>query len=221
MPTQRPKKNQSAVPKAVTKGRPKTKPTSPSAKGTVYQLKITLKDIRPPIWRRVLARDCTLAKLHHIIQAVMGWEDYHLHEFEIGEQRYGDPVQWHGDFTFADPDVANEGKVKLSQLVGQGIKKFPYQYDMGDSWWHIIAFEKTLPAEAGVKYPRCVAGERACPPEDCGGPWGYASLKETIADPSDEEHERMLEWLGLEDPSDFDPAAFDLASVNARLKGRV
>jgi hypothetical protein len=213
MASKKPKKSQSAQPRAVSKGRPKTKATSPSAKGTVYQLKITLKDIRPPIWRRVLTRDCTLAKLHDIIQAVMGWDDYHLHEFEIGEQRYGDPVQWHSDFISADPDVANEGKVKLSQLAGQGVKKFRYQYDMGDSWWHTIAVEKTLLAEAGVKYPRCVAGERACPPEDCGGPWGYGDLVDTIQNPKHKRHAELLEWIG----GHFDPEAFDLEATNKEL----
>src|SRR5262249_43160986 len=124
---------------------------------------------RPPIWRRVQTKDCTLAKLHDIIQVVLGWEDYHLHEFEIGDQRFGLPEQWQDDFS--ESEVSNERKVKLSQLVEQGVNKFRYQYDMGDSWWHTIHIEKTLPPEAGLKYPRCIAGERAGPPEDSGGPY--------------------------------------------------
>ena len=143
--------------------------------GQVYQLKITLRDIKPPIWRRVQVKDCTLARLHDIIQTCMGWDDYHLHEFDIGGERYGDPRQWRDGFG-GDVEVGNEGKVKLGQVVARGVKKFSYVYDMGDNWDHTIQIEKVLPAEAGVRYPRCIAGQRACPPEDCGGPWGYAGF---------------------------------------------
>jgi Plasmid pRiA4b ORF-3-like protein len=214
MPSKKPQKDASAKPTAVTKGRPKAEAPSPPARGAVYQLKIALNDIRPPIWRRVLTKDCTLAKLHDIIQAVMGWDDYHLHEFEIGEQRYGDPLQWRDAFWGDEPAMGNEGKVKLSRLVEQGVKKIRYQYDMGDSWWHTIAVEKTLPAEAGVKYPRCVAGERACPPEDCGGPWGYGDFVDAVQNPKHKRHEELLEWVGGE----FDPEAFDLDAVNEELQ---
>jgi hypothetical protein len=187
---------------------------TPAGRGGVYQLKIALDFIRPMIWRRVQTKDCTLAKLHDIIQAVMGWDDYHLHEFEIDKKRYGDPIQWHNDFWGDDPEIGNEGKVKLSRLVEPGVKKFHYQYDMGDSWWHIITVEKTLPAEAGVKYPRCVAGERACPPEDCGGPWGYGDFVDAIQNPKHERHADLLEWIG----GHFDPEAFDLEAANEELR---
>jgi Plasmid pRiA4b ORF-3-like protein len=217
MPSKKPKTSQAALSRTVTgqRAKPRTA-TAPakSARGTVYQLKITLNDIRPPIWRRVQTKDCTLGRLHDIIQAVMGWEDYHLHEFEIGQQRYGALEQWQDDFWGADPDVANERKVKLSQLVEQGVKKFRYQYDMGDSWWHTITVEKTVPVEAGVKYPRCIAGERACPPEDCGGPWGYGDFVDAIQNPKHERHEELLEWLGGE----FDPEAFDPEAANKELQ---
>src|SRR5258706_9389401 len=103
------------------------------AAGAVYQLKITLQGIKPPIWRRVQVEDCSLAKLHDVIQTCMGWDDYHLHVFEIGDEQYGNPVQWQGGFG-DEPEVGNEGKVKLSQLVAQGVKKFSYVYDMGDNW---------------------------------------------------------------------------------------
>jgi Plasmid pRiA4b ORF-3-like protein len=177
------------------------------APGVVYQLKITLKDIRPPVWRRVQLKDCTLARLNDVIQASVGWDGYHLHAFDIGGEEYGEP----------DPDgmleYHNEAKTKLSQIVAAGHKKFTYTYDFGDSWDHVIEVEKTLPAEAGVRYPRCVAGKRACPPEDCGGPWGYAELLEVIRDPRHPEHEERLEWVGGE----FDPEAFDLDAVNEDL----
>jgi hypothetical protein len=179
----------------------------------VYQLKITLRDIKPPVWRRVQVKDCSLAKLHDTIQTCMGWDDYHLHEFEIGGERYGDPLQWQDDFG-GDLEIGKEGKVKLSQVLAQGVKKFSYVYDMGDNWDHTIQVEKVLPAEAGVRYPRCVAGKRACPPEDCGGPWGYAGFLDAIQDPEHEQHEELLEWVGGE----FDPEAFDIEAVNEDLR---
>jgi hypothetical protein len=217
MPSKKPRTSQAAVPRAGTRQRPKpriARAPAKSARGTVYQLKITLNDIRPPIWRRVQTKDCTLGRLHDIIQAVMGWDDYHLHEFEIGSQRYGAPEQWQDDFWGDEPEMGNERKVKLGQLVEQGVKKIRYQYDMGDSWWHTITVEKTLPAEAGITYPRCIAGERACPPEDCGGPWGYGDFVEAIQNPKHERHDELLEWIG----DDFDPEAFDLEAANEELQ---
>jgi hypothetical protein len=144
----------------------------------------------------------------------MGWDDYHLHEFEFGNQRYGNHEQWHVG-PMGDPDVQNERKVQLSHLVNQGVKKLRYVYDMGDSWEHTIKVEKTLAAKSGVDYPCCVAGERACPPEDCGGPWGYADFVAAIQDPTHESHEDQLEWIGGE----FDPEAFDVETVNEALAG--
>jgi hypothetical protein len=203
--------------KAVTRRHPgpKSKPApNKSARATIYQLKITLNDIRPPIWRRVQTRDCTLGRLHDLIQMVMPWDDFHLHEFEIGAQRFGALEQWQDNFWGEDPEVGNERKVKLSQLVGQGVKKFHYQYDMGDSWAHTITIEKTLPAEPGVKYPRCIAGERAGPPEDSGGPWGYGDFVEAVQNPRHDRHDELLEWVGGE----FDPETFDLEAVNEALQ---
>lgn len=216
MPTEKPKSNQDARSKAVTRHRPTPTAGSvpaKSARGSVYQLKITLNDIRPPIWRRVQTKDCTLSMLHDIIQAVMGWDDYHLHLFEIGEDRYGDPEQWPKEFE-DDSDTLNERKLKLSQITGQGIKKVGYEYDMGDSWDHTILIEKTIPAEPGVKYPRCIAGERACPPEDCGGGWSYGDFVDAIQNPKHERHEELLEWVGGE----FDPEKFNLDAVNKELQ---
>jgi hypothetical protein len=179
----------------------------------VYQLKITLRGIKPPVWRRVQVKDGTLAGLHDVIQTCMGWDDYHLHEFDIGGERYGDPRQWQDDFG-GEMEVGNEGKVKLSQLVARGVKKFTYVYDMGDNWEHTLQVEKVLEAEPGVRYPRCVAGKRACPPEDCGGPWGYGDILDAIQDPSHERHAELLEWVGGE----FDPEAFDTEAVNEELR---
>jgi Plasmid pRiA4b ORF-3-like protein len=173
----------------------------------VYQLKITLRDIKPPVWRRVLLKDCALPKLHNIIQVCFGWGGFHLHAFDIGGEQFSEP----------DPDgmmdCEDEIKIKLSQVVDQGFKKFSYTYDFGDNWDHLIEIEKTLPAEAGLKYPLCVAGKRACPPEDCGGLSGYGNFLQAVANPKHPEHENMVEWIG----EDFDPEAFDLDEINSRL----
>jgi hypothetical protein len=184
-----------------------------SGSDQVYQLKITLQRITPPVWRRVQVRSCTLAELHHVIQQCMGWYNCHLHDFDIGGERYGDPLQWESDFE-DDLDIGDESKIKLNQLVAQGVKKLTYVYDMGDDWAHVIQIEKVLPADTGVRYPRCIAGKRACPPEDCGGPWGYGDILKAVQDPSHKQHEEQLEWIGGE----FDPEAFDLEAVNAKLR---
>jgi hypothetical protein len=173
----------------------------------VYQLRITLQGIKPPVWRRVQVKDCALPKLHDVIQTCMGWMQSHLHSFDIGGEQYSEP----------DPDGAmeaeDERKVKLSQVVARGYAKLGYTYDFGDSWGHSIEIEKTLPPEPGVRYPRCVEGQRACPPEDCGGSWGYGNFLKAIQDPSHPEHQDMMEWIG----GPFDPEAFDIEAVNAQL----
>jgi hypothetical protein len=179
----------------------------------VYPVKMTLNRIRPPIWRRVQVEDCTLGKLHDIIQTSMGWYNCHLHEFEIGMERYGDTRQWQDGFG-GGADVGDERKMKLSQLIAAGVKKFRYVYDMGDSWEHTIQLEKARAREPGVRYPRCIAGERACPPEDCGGPWTYVGFVDAVQDPANDRHEEFLEWLGGE----FDPEKFDIEAVNKKLR---
>ena len=174
---------------------------------TVYQLKITLKDIRPPIWRRVLVPDCSLTKLHEIIQVAMGWENYHLYDFEVGGERYTDPRG------MDDLDMEDASRAKLSQVAPREKAKFRYTYDFGDNWQHEVLVEKFLPPEEGRTYPVCVAGKRACPPEDVGGPWGYMEFAEAIRDPKHEQHEEFLEWRG-----EFDPEAFDPDAVNEELR---
>lgn len=176
---------------------------------TIYQLKITLKDIRPPIWRRVqVTSDKTLGKLHQIIQEAMGWTNSHLHSFLIGGVEYGQPMPEY------DFDVRNEQGVKLSQVITEEKFKFLYTYDMGDSWEHEILVEKVLPPDSQVRYPVCLTGKRACPPEDCGGVWGYAEFLEAIRNPDHPEHEAMLEWIGGE----FDSEFFDVDVVNRLLR---
>lgn len=174
----------------------------------VYQLKVTLRDSKPPIWRRIqVPATISLYKLHHILQVAMGWTDSHLHQFIVGNTYYGVPdPEW-------DLDVKNEQRVKLNQIAPQEQAKFTYEYDFGDSWLHEIVVEKIMPPEEGQHYPVCIKGRRACPPEDCGGIWGYDSFVEAIRDPSHPEHDEMLEWVGGE----FAPEAFDLEAVNQQL----
>ena len=179
---------------------------SPKSQSTVYQLKITLADIKPPVWRRVEVTDCTLSKLHEIIQIVMGWDGSHLWAFEIGGEQYGEDPE-------GEMDMESSRKLKLSQVVQRGVKKFVYTYDFGDNWEHVIQVEKVLEADPKVKYPRCVKGSRACPPEDCGGAWGYGDFLAAVQNPTHESHEEMLEWVGGE----FDPEAFDIEAVNKEL----
>mgnify|MGYP001588873707 CR=1 FL=1 len=178
----------------------------PSA--SIYQLKVTLKGSKPPIWRRIqVAGDTKLPKLHRILQIAMGWSDYHLHDFTINGVTFSRPT----------PEdiypVVNEANVKLNQVVVEPRKRFSYQYDFGDSWDHEIVLEKVLQPEEGTKYPRCVAGNLACPPEDVGGIGGYAYFLEAIHNPNHPEHKNQLEWIGGE----FDPEAFDLDTVNSEL----
>ncbi len=175
----------------------------------IYQLKITLRGIRPPVWRRVLvSANMTLPKLHHLILGVMGWGGGHMHAFRVGDTSYGEP----------DPELddwmENENRIRLSQIAPTAKSQFYYDYDFGDDWQHLIVVEKILPPEDGQSYPFCVTGKRACPPEDCGGAWGYSEFLEAIADPEHAQHEELLEWIGGE----FDAEAFDPAEINAMLR---
>ena len=178
----------------------------------VYQLKITLRGVsKPPVWRRLAIRsDITLRQLHETIQRAMGWYECHLHVFSTGWEEYGAPDRELGH--------ADDRKVRLSRVLTEPGERLSYTYDFGDDWEHDIVLEEVQRVVPGEVYPRCVAGKGACPPEDCGGAWGYADLKETLADPAHEDHEEMLEWLGLDNGADFDPKELSLDEVNARLR---
>jgi len=177
--------------------------------GNIYQLKITLRESKPPIWRRIQVRsDTTLAKLHDIFQIVMGWTNSHLHQFIIHGVEYG------MSDTDYDMDIKDEKRVKLGKLIFAEKEKFIYEYDFGDRWKHKILVEKIFPVEKGVRYPICLKGKRACPPEDCGGIWGYSEFIEAIEDVNHPEHDDMLEWIGGE----FDSEEFDVDNINSGLK---
>jgi hypothetical protein len=174
----------------------------------VYQFKVTLKGIKPPIWRRIQTKDCTLDKLHEHIQTAMGWTNSHLHQFEIGGVRHGDPELIYEGWEDEEPPV-NSRRLKISKIVPQDGKRlsFDYEYDFGDGWEHEIVFEGCLRADKGTRYPLCVEGERACPPEDVGGTGGYEEYLEAMANPKHEEHESFMEWRGPYDPEAFDAKA--------------
>ena len=184
--------------------------TKPLIFPRIYQLKISLNDISPEIWRRFLVEsDISLGDLHYIIQAVMGWENDHLYQFEVRRTRYVDP--------FCVDRYNNEGDVNLMTLEEAFTRvgcKCEYTYDFGDCWKHKIVLEKTFDPVPGEKYPRCLEGERRCPPEDCGGTYMYDYKLSAFSDPEYEEHEEIKERLG----DDFDPELFDVDKVNRRLR---
>ncbi|MEV6908631.1 plasmid pRiA4b ORF-3 family protein [Amycolatopsis sp. NPDC051071] len=183
---------------------------APEAGDPIYQVKITLLDMEGlPVWRRVLVPAAIrLDRLHVVVQAAMGWENYHLHYFLDGQTHYGE----------AEPELQyrDERQVRLDELVKPG-GRLLYNYDFGDSWDHEILVEEATVATADGHYPRCVAGQAACPPEDVGGTGGYARLIRILGDPGHEEHQDILRWLGLDDPGQFDPAGFDLDEADQRL----
>lgn len=208
----------------------------------IYHLRITLRDSKPPIWRRVaVPSHIKLGQLHEVIQIAMGWTNSHLHQFVLhdrslinrapqviarlsGEGRYddifaatrgmrvfvakltpfGEPTQMEGE----DQDA-----VTLAEVCPKLKSKLSYEYDFGDGWEHLIEVQKIVATKPDKGYPRCLAGKKACPPEDCGGVFGYYRMLEIAADPEHEEHEDIVEWLG----DDFDPEAFDIDQVNDML----
>jgi hypothetical protein len=181
---------------------------------SILQLKVSLVGAsKPPVWRRVLVpATMRLDGLHDVIQVAMGWEDYHLHAFEAAGVDYGPP----------DPELGHrdERRTWVGDLLGDPHDRMRYTYDFGDHWQHDIAVEKLLASDPGGRYPVCLAGKGRCPPEDCGGVWGYADLRDTLADAAHPEHAEMLEWLGIESAAEFDPHAFDPVDVNLVLNGR-
>jgi len=179
--------------------------------GAIYQFKVTLKDSDPPIWRRIQVPDCTLGELHEILQVAMGWEDCHLHQFIVRGENYGPPDSEDRNW---DMEKHDEDEIVMSQVAKMGRPvRFTYEYDFADSWHHEIVLEQTLVPEPNVDYPRCIEGERACPPEDVGGILGYAEFLEAISDSKHEDHDDMVVWVG----GKFDPEKFTVDEVNREL----
>ncbi len=217
--------------------------TKNNAGQKLLRVGITLEDSKPPIWREVLVwQDIKLGALHDVIQIVMGWNDGHLHQFIQKLKRSTRPSQeeidachhsgkWDDDFqarvqgrkffapkwapdgTPIDMEGTDEAAVLLADVYPNAGSNLTYEYDFGDSWRHVIKVKRAGNPEPDAEYPVCLGGEGACPPEDCGGVWGYYSMLEAIADPKNEQHEDMVDWLG----DDFDSDAFDLKDVNSKL----
>ena len=178
----------------------------------IVQIRIALQDIEPPIWRRVqVPTDFPLRRLHDVIQAVIGWLDSHLHQFEIGDKLYGQP-EIAGDDHFGPP-LYSDRNTRLAQLLERGIDRFTYTYDFGDDWRHEIEIEGTLQAQPGVEYPILVAGERRGPPEDCGGPFGFVAFLDAMSDPGHPDHEDVMDWYG----EPFEAEDMELDKVEAML----
>lgn len=184
--------------------------TAERPSGPAYQLKVSLLEVEPPVWRRLLVPGTmSLDRLHTVIQKAMGWTDSHLHEFVIRGRRYGEP-----DPEEPDADLEHEWKATLRQVAPAEGLQFEYLYDFGDGWTHEVLVESITAQEKGSRYPVCLAGERRCPPEDCGGPYGYADFLKAIRDPNHPEHDEMLAWAG----GAFDPEVLDLNAVNRKLR---
>ncbi len=176
----------------------------------VYQLRVAIKGISPPIWRKLLVgSSTTLHDLHLIIQAAFGWYNYHLYEFNIGSERYANPEQMDDEF----PDDIDSRETKLAQLALREGSKFSYTYDYGDNWEHSILVQKVLPYDQSMSLPSCIGGKRNGPPEDCGGAYGYQNMLKVVSDPDDPEHESTMEWLG-----EYDPEGFDLQSADDAVR---
>ena len=193
-------------------------------KAQAAQLKITLRYLKPEIWRRVLVpHDIALPRFHDVIQIAMGWTDSHLHGFETKTASYriflddGDDSIFGDDFPGALKEL-DESKHRLGDLLAKPKAKCVYTYDFGDNWEHDIVLEKLAPVGKRITRAEILAGENACPPEDCGSVPGYCDLIAILSDPKHPEHKNQREWLGLEKGEKFDPAFYDMAAANVELR---
>ncbi len=186
-----------------------TRRAATRAASAIHELRVTLRGSEPAIWRRVRVKsDITLARLHGVLQTLLGWTNSHLHMFEAGGARYGER-----DPEF--PKRRSEKQTLLAEVLREPNDTLLYEYDFGDGWEHDVVLERVLPPVPGCKYPYVTGGGRACPPEDCGGLGGYEELLRVLADPADPEHEELVEWVG----GSFDPEEFDVAERNRAFHG--
>jgi hypothetical protein len=203
-------KSNAAGSKSNTQDKKKTQPIAGSKKDDrnyFYEFEISLKDIEPPIWRRILVPSIiSFYKLHKILQVTMGWNNCHLYEFHVAGLLLGDPDP-------EAPDTRNARRYKLRQVLAENETDFLYIYDFGDNWVHKILLKRIYVMDIYPMISSCSYGQRACPPEDCGGPWGYADLLKIISDPKHKDYKSMITWLG----GKIDPEHFDLRQVNLKL----
>ena len=179
----------------------------PGSAVEVYVVKVTLLGTSPPVWRRILVpRDITLQHLHRTLQTVMGWTNSHLHQFVVQRQTFSDPRSRVGT------KVANENRTRLGELIWTVGASLLYEYDFGDGWQHKLLLEEVLTGDESFQQI-CVAGKRCCPPEDCGGPRGFAELLNALRDANHPGHEEVCEWLG-----DYVPESFSADEINRRLR---
>ena len=191
--------------KARRKTPPKRTPPKTASAGAVYQFRITLLDVHPPVWRRIQVQECFLEELHRHIQGAMGWTDSHMYLFDIDDITYGYAFEHDLD---GEHVVVSAATTPLRTVLPTSKPDFSfrYTYDLGDSWEHLIVLERVCEPDPKSRYPLCLDGKRACPPENCGGAPGYEHLLCVLRDPEDEEHDELLEWVGGNfDPEDFDP----------------
>jgi len=183
----------------------------PVRRALIHRIKVTLTATKPPIWRRLeVPSNTSLSDLSELLQAAFDWAGGHLWLYETPKGEYGEPD--------AELNLRNARRLTLGAAAPVIGSKITYVYDFGDDWRHVIAVEAIAPADGQGPYPRCTAGRRAAPPEDCGGPWGYENLLAILADPANQEHASMLEWLGLESADEFDPAEFDADELSEILQ---
>jgi hypothetical protein len=178
----------------------------------VFQFKITLSGIKPPIWRRIQVPETyTFWDLHVAIQDAMGWFDSHLHHFEVIHPLFQEPehIGIPADDDWGSIEIKPGWNRKISEYFSDFMRKAKYIYDYGDNWEHTVLLEKMVDRLSGVNYPICIAGKRACPPEDCGGKWGYEEFLNVISHPGHKQHDEMITWVG----GHFDPEHFDIEEV--------
>jgi hypothetical protein len=179
----------------------------------IFQVQVVLNNSKPKIWRRLLVpSDLFLSDFHYVIQTAMGWTNSHLHQFIKDRTFYAKKMA--GDDLWDEMDNVDYKGIRISDMLKKEKDKILYEYDFGDGWVHTVILEKILPADKNTDYPVCIAGKMSCPPEDCGGVWGFAEMMEIVKDRAHEEYESCLEWLG----EDFDPKRFDMDQVNKMLK---
>ena len=179
-----------------------------------YQIKITLQGSKPSIWRRVvIPSDLSLPDFHKVIQTTMGWTNSHLHQFVKNRTYYSPKMEDESLWDEEDDDDLDYSKYKVSDLLRKTKDKVKYEYDFGDDWVHVIVLEKIIDESMDINDVTCLAGENSCPPEDCGGLWGYYNMLEILKDTDHEEYEEYIDWLGDE----FDPTYFDIEEVNEML----